>query len=87
MSGAIHLLLLYDFTTWTGKSDLHFYLSPLCTYNLMAQTYLETFAPPLIYLELIGRFRDICTNIRPHAHLYFLIFHRQKPPQWSRELL
>ena len=69
MSGAIPLLPLY-FTAWKRKSDLHFYLSPLRTYNLKVQTYRYTFAFPLIYLELIGKFRDFCTNIMRHAHLY-----------------
>jgi len=33
---------IYGFTAWTGKSDLHFYLSPLRKYNLMVQTYRYT---------------------------------------------
>jgi len=49
---------IYGFTAWTRKSDLHFYLSHLHAYSLMVKTYLYTFAFPLIYLELTGKFRD-----------------------------
>ena len=80
-SGAIPPFPLHTFTTWTGKPDLQFYLSPLCAYTIMLQTYRHTFTPRLIYLELIEIFRDI--SYKQYATRLFVFLNFPSPQTTS----